>query len=414
ENKIDREQRVKKAGFWEIGPIEIDDTDPSKNWSITAATYNWCKGSGTWEDPYIIENITIDGQNLYNCIRIDNSNVYFTIRNCTLINGVGEYWHSGGIRLENVSNGKLLNNDCSFNQQGIYLLNSNNNTLSGNTANNNTIHGIVFWDQCDNTKIIGNTACFNHQGIKIDSYTPYYNGNNLVINNNASYNLDAGIVISDNNNTEILNNNAINNGVGVIGVGIGVHLSRNITISFNHVQGNGYGIEVYNDTNCKIINNTAISNNGLEGTGINIEFGTKLYISDNNVSLSTYGGIMLKNTYNNTVSENTVINNYWGIYLCYTNNNTVLRNIVKENYIGIYLRESNYNNVSGNILIGNDECITEFECEGNIFENNDCGPDNNNPIIPGYNFFLIFGVINVIIIILNKKIRKKSFILKRI
>lgn len=157
----DNKLKLKRSGFWEIGPIEIDDKDPSKNWSITTTTYDWCKGSGTWRDPYIIENVTIDGQNTYNCIRIDNSDIHFTIRNCTLINGLGEYWRSGGIRLENVTNGKIFNNNCSFNQQGIYLTFSNNNTISGNTVNNNTINGITLRDHCNDTKIIGNIANFN-------------------------------------------------------------------------------------------------------------------------------------------------------------------------------------------------------------------------------------------------------------
>ena len=66
------ELTLKKAGYWEIGPIKIDDDDPTKNWSVTASTYDWCSGSGLLSDPYIIENVTIDGQNTYNCIHIDN------------------------------------------------------------------------------------------------------------------------------------------------------------------------------------------------------------------------------------------------------------------------------------------------------------------------------------------------------
>ncbi len=31
------------------------------NWTITNSTYAWCKGSGVYNDPYIIENLTIDG-----------------------------------------------------------------------------------------------------------------------------------------------------------------------------------------------------------------------------------------------------------------------------------------------------------------------------------------------------------------
>ncbi|MFX0022983.1 MAG: right-handed parallel beta-helix repeat-containing protein [Candidatus Hermodarchaeota archaeon] len=409
---LKNEGQLKRAGFWEIGPIEIDDQDPLKNWSITAATYNWCRGSGTWEDPYIIENVTIDGQNNHNCIRIDNSDVYFTIRNCTLINGVGEYWHSGGIRLENVTKGSLINNDCSFNQQGIILRFSSNNTISRNTANKNTIHGITLYDQCNDTKIIGNTACFNsHCGIVIREKYTYYNGyNNLVINNNASYNADIGLSLVFIENTEVSNNTAIHNGVyPSVGYGISVQASRNITISFNQVQSNGKGINLFNIQECKILNNTAISN---EDSGIYIERCTNSIVLENNLS-HNQRGIMLRSassdydlSYNNSVSRNIAKNNYWGIYLFYTYNNTILENIAKDNFYGIYLRRCNQNNVSGNILIGNNHCIIEIECENNILENNYC---DIPPKISGYNLIFIIGAIAISLIILFRKKRSREY-----
>jgi hypothetical protein len=63
------------------------------NWS-TAVGYEWCTGDGSWGNPYIIENITIDasssatGSGIY----IQNSkNDYFIINNCTVFNaGSGE------------------------------------------------------------------------------------------------------------------------------------------------------------------------------------------------------------------------------------------------------------------------------------------------------------------------------------
>ena len=401
ENKL----KLKRAGFWEIGPIEIDDNDPSKNWSITAATYNWCNGSGTWEDPYIIENVKIDGLNNHNCIRIDNSDVYFTIRNCTLINGRDEYWHSGGIRLENVSNGRLLNNNCSFNQQGIYLTSSNNNTISGNTANNNTINGIILYDQCNDTKILRNTANFNAKDPTAGDGINIKNGyRNLIIGNNVSNNAGRGLDLSFIYDTEIINNTANNNGDGFVGEGIAVQASQNITISLNNVQDNGYGLNIYNDQDCKILNNTAISN---EDDGIHVERCINLVVLYNNVSYCRTG-IMLRSevslSYNNTVSENIVKGNYWGIYLLDTDNNIILENFAKENYIGIYIRRSNYNNISGNFLIGNDKCIIEVECEGNIFENNYCDIE---PAILGYNIFLIIAIISAVsLIIISKKLKK--------
>ena len=40
--------------------IYINDDDPNFNWSKTAADNDWCSGSGTYSDPYIIENLYIN------------------------------------------------------------------------------------------------------------------------------------------------------------------------------------------------------------------------------------------------------------------------------------------------------------------------------------------------------------------
>jgi len=48
-------------------------------WYTVNLTVEWCTGSGTFNDPYIIQNVLIDGQNSGNCIEIKNSDVYFII-----------------------------------------------------------------------------------------------------------------------------------------------------------------------------------------------------------------------------------------------------------------------------------------------------------------------------------------------
>ena len=82
-------ENLKSSGFWNLtgSPIYIDDTNPNFNWSKTAADNDWCSGSGTFSDPYVIENVTIDGQTTDNCIEIRNSFVYFVLRNITIFNG---------------------------------------------------------------------------------------------------------------------------------------------------------------------------------------------------------------------------------------------------------------------------------------------------------------------------------------
>jgi len=103
------------------GKIHINN-----NWSA-AKTAGICTGNGTYSEPYVIEDLIIDGGGSGSCIWIENSNVFFKIENCTAINsGIG-----AGIRLGNVSNSRLINNNCSDNNyMGIYLRDSNNNTVS--------------------------------------------------------------------------------------------------------------------------------------------------------------------------------------------------------------------------------------------------------------------------------------------
>ena len=94
---------LKTAGYWDLtgSLILIDDNDITRNWSYTASTYDWCSGSGTWKDPYLIENVTIDGRDVGTSLKILNSKTaYFVIKNCTIYNSL-DTSGNGGIMLEN-------------------------------------------------------------------------------------------------------------------------------------------------------------------------------------------------------------------------------------------------------------------------------------------------------------------------
>ncbi|MFX0138231.1 MAG: hypothetical protein ACFFDN_31610, partial [Candidatus Hodarchaeota archaeon] len=47
---------------------------------------------------------------------------------------------------------------------------------------------------------------------------------------------------------------------------------------------------------------------------------------------------------------------------------------------------------SGNRLIGNQECIIEVDCEGNVIQDNDC------TLMPSLNYFPIILIISITII----------------
>ncbi|MFW9949286.1 MAG: right-handed parallel beta-helix repeat-containing protein [Candidatus Thorarchaeota archaeon] len=119
--------------FKTIAGILIDETLEDFTWSKTAATYPWCHGSGTKEDPYVIEEVYIDGNftgttyYVYSNILIRHSRAYFIIRDCSLHrNGINE---GGAIYLYDTTNGAILRNRFTYNRNGIYLFESHNNTI---------------------------------------------------------------------------------------------------------------------------------------------------------------------------------------------------------------------------------------------------------------------------------------------
>ena len=284
---------LKCASFWEIigSPLIIDDSDPFKNWIFTSSTYDWCSGSGTWNDPFLIENVTIDGQNSQDfTLHILNSNQYFIVRNCTIFN-------SGltGIRLDNVNNGKLLNNTCNFNQGGIEIVYSSNIAVEDNVIGYNDLIGITL-SQSDNNIVQNNSVCCNgkieypydiYGGIKIRS-----SENNLVRKNNIHNNTHNGIFFGE---------NSINN-----------------RIIMNSISNSSYGVNIFTqrcDSNYISKNNISLCNNGI-------------YIDSSISSISNK---------NNQISENCVFKNLvYGIFIKDSSSNLVYLNNFSMNNINAY------------------------------------------------------------------------------
>lgn len=85
------------------GKIHINN-----NWS-DAKTAGVCTGDGTNSNPYLIENLEIDGGGVGSCILVENSSEYFRIENCTLTN-CGSDTYDAGIKLISVYHGTLYDN----------------------------------------------------------------------------------------------------------------------------------------------------------------------------------------------------------------------------------------------------------------------------------------------------------------
>ncbi|UCC18300.1 MAG: right-handed parallel beta-helix repeat-containing protein, partial [Promethearchaeota archaeon] len=152
------------SGFWEESPIFINATATgvgAHNWTWVENQVWFGGGNGTFGNPYLIENITIDGSQSANCLEIINSKVFFIVRNCTLHNSsVGVY--DAGIKLINTNNGSIILNNCSSNgANGVVIFFGKNNTISENHIRNNAQDGIFLHLSNNNTflenDIIDNT-----------------------------------------------------------------------------------------------------------------------------------------------------------------------------------------------------------------------------------------------------------------
>ncbi|KKL24701.1 hypothetical protein LCGC14_2412700, partial [marine sediment metagenome] len=294
----------KKSGYWIVSPIIIDG---NSGWETASSTYDWITGSGTWIDPYIIENVRIDGGYSDSCILIRNSNVYFIIRNVTVYHsGAGS--QDAGIVLNSVNKGTLTNNSFSDNYNGVYIVYGNNNTLSENIVSNNIKNGI-YLDSSNNNTVSGNTANINRDyGIRMN-----LGDNNTISGNTANNNGYYGIYISDYSGYNTIEGNTANNNSDH---GIYLWGSHNTIVSGNTANNNSdHGIYLLHSDSNNIVSENTANNNG--------DYGIELHYSDNNVVLrndahNNRAGIMLYDSNENEILRNTCSNNWEGGILVYS------------------------------------------------------------------------------------------------
>ena len=135
-------------------------------------------GSGTKEDPYIIENYEINGTASEDGIHIAHTTKYFIIRGCKIR---GAYQ---GIGIDNVtfSTAQIINNYCYLNSKNaIDLYETGGHLIKNNTVIENKM-GVRF-DRCDNLTIVGNTL-YKNRGCGLVSFNSNYlniTGNNANI-----------------------------------------------------------------------------------------------------------------------------------------------------------------------------------------------------------------------------------------
>ena len=362
-------------------PIHIDN-----NWT-EAKVAGLCSGLGTYSNPYIIKDLIINSQSAKEGILIENSNAYCVIENCTIFVYGGHF--PTGIKINNTSNAKIINNNCSLNYYGLYLDHSNNNTLIKN-------------DVSDRFALSIPDALLLSNGIILED-----SNHNLISKNFGKYGEHSAIYILESSHNIIINNEFYLFGTGlVLWGGTYNNISKN---SFTNCHEDGLDLDG-NDNN---ISENVMKYNGESGV---IIIGNDNFITENVMSNNGKSGIDLFFSDGNFITKNTVnYNNASGIDLSHSSHNTVSQNVIKSNKeYGIYLtQQSNYNVISENHLSGNKICIKESDCWGNTITNNGfCDP--HGVLIMNVIFYCVLSlaIITLAIIaimILVKLHRRKTY-----
>jgi len=334
----------------------IDDLGGGDYTWEEATNQDWCNGSGTLLDPYIIEGHIWNMSAGNDGLKINNSNnKYFIIKNCTFKwNELTNTMIKKGIYLRNTTHGQLIDNRVYHLEYGIVLEGCNHINITNNEIDDHIYdHSLeaISLDNSNFSNILGNTLYDTYRGIYVK------NSNYIKIIDNKIYDqIHDAIRLENCNSNELLENNLSfsQNGLHISDSDFN-NISKNI--AFNNTQNGLILLYCHNNT-----------------------------ISKNTLDNNTKTGLTLEQSHNNTVLKNSIENNnvgitkgtQSGIYLKYSFVNEIYRNLITKNKDGINLYTSDTNIIYENKLNNN-------SWRGIYIDDGDESSDNN---FIYFNFFI--------------------------
>lgn len=364
-------------------------------------------GTGTAEDPFVIENLNIT-TDWVSCISIYGTGLHLIIRNCLL-----HSLRSSAIRLDSVSNcivescimvqvSVSRSNSCSFISNdfqgyGLYLSSSSNISVIHNklgslwisgeseenwqhTIVNNTVNGkplVFIHDEnsllinpdgygslilvnCTNVNI-ANGSLGTGQGTIQLGYCKH-----VGISNNMGY----VVHCTQSSDLRIHDNTMAAN----VTMGIELFECNNTLVESNSIYGNRFnGIAIYDSDNCTVHGNTVIGevesigsgqDNNLGFHGITLDSSTGCLVDGNTVDASPGSGIYAIFCPALPITNNLITNNQGNGIEMFGGNGTISRNILYSNQApGIGLKEYQNSTIESNDISNNTVGITaEYDC----------------------------------------------------
>jgi len=326
-------QNIVISSLMDHGPITIvgDSGFEAQGWP----------GGGNETSPYIIEGLSIVSN--VSCIRIEDTTVYFVIKNCILSGNNTETSQRGtSIGLFNVTHGIIENCtmygqsmafESAYSEHTIFRRNTvhdfNGYVIIGDYLTNCSFEDNTIYNLDDDVFIMNDIEnCTFSGNLVYDIQEPVLFGSNFkdcTISSNTIMNVDGGwgIVIGD-VDTCIITDNMIFNATGGIGVGTVNNsvVARNV---IEHIRIRA-GISISRGGNCNVEENT-VSESKYQSSAITLSDVIDSSFYHNRVFNNTYDGLVLRNvdrcnlTYNEIhengrvgirVDENCTMNRFFG------------------------------------------------------------------------------------------------------
>ena len=254
-------------------PIDIDGNAQFTNASGVV------RGSGTPEDPYIIEGweINVSGDFGVDGIRIWHTDAHFIVRD-VYVSSILTAANSG-ISLHSVENGSVVNATLENLVVGVACFSLGENLTVDECTFRNCTTGCAVYDSHNITVSI-NTFSRNGVGLQ------FANGDNITASGNSFVaNSARSIDASQVNDSVVVNNNIIKSS----GYGVSVGYCRNVTIQDNVLDStdqttSGYGIYVIETTSSRVNFNKMTSQN-LPGShrALGIDFCSHIQVVGNRI-----------------------------------------------------------------------------------------------------------------------------------
>jgi len=286
-------------------------------------TYTLASNITSSSDGIVIErdNIVIDGLG-YTLQGVVGAGIVLPERrNVTVKNINIEYFYSA-LFINNSSNNNIFGVKINGNGDGIRLVSSFSNNVSGNIIAPNS--GVGVWLEYSSENIIsGNNIADNHIGVEL-----WCSSNNSILENVF---IDNGLYVYSSYQNSVENNTV--NGRPL------VYLER----ASNYTVTNAGQVVLVRSENIRVENLDLLK----ATVGVELLETNNSIIYSNKIADNIYG-VRLVSSFNNTIVENDILKNGVGIFIGYSSFCTVSRNDIKSHMYGVWLIHSSNNSIYEN------------------------------------------------------------------